>query len=198
MHRFLDILLGIKPSPWAQGGQRHLEWLEMPRHDRLFLLLLAVAAACWGVMYLYRKEGRGLSLAIRASLSALRLVALAGVVIMLLEPVIVFTKTEYVPSTILVLRDASESMDLKDAYATQAHADRTAQALHLAGGAKELRDTPRSQLVDLALKNGLATELTANGDRLLATHSFTGQLLSESTTQPSAMTQPAADRTTTA
>ena len=44
-------------------------------------------------------------------------VALVGVVIMLLEPVVVFTKTEYVPSTILVLRDGSESMDLKDAYA---------------------------------------------------------------------------------
>jgi hypothetical protein len=199
MQKLIDILLGIKPSPWAQGGQRHLEWLEMPKHDKLFLLLLISAAVVWAVMYLYRKEGRGLSLAIRASLSALRLVALAGVVIMLLEPVIVFTKTEYVPSTILVLRDASESMDLKDAYATQAHADRTAQDLHLAGGAKQLRDTPRAQLIDLALKNGLSKELTANGDRLLATHAFTGQFLSESTTQPSATTQPAAaDRTTTA
>jgi hypothetical protein len=197
MHRVIDILLGLKPSPWAQGGDRHLEWLEMPRHDRLFLLILAAAAVVWGVMYLYRKEGRGLDLLVRASLSALRLVAIAGVVIMLLEPVVVFTKTEYVPSTILVLRDGSESMDLKDAYASDPYAQALAQSLKLEGGAKELRDTPRAKLIDRALNSGLSKQLESNGDRLLATHTFTGQLLADAATQPST-TQPAADRTTTA
>ena len=77
-----------------------------------------VAAAIWGVMYLYRREGRSLGFPIRVMLSTLRMIALLGVVIMLLEPVVVFTKTEHVPSTILILRDHSESMDLKDAYAS--------------------------------------------------------------------------------
>lgn len=197
MDRWIDILLGIKPSPWTEGGARHLEWLEMPKHDKLFLLLLGISAAVWGVLYLYRREGRGLSLPIRACLSALRMVALVGVVIMLLEPVVVFTKTEHVPSTILVLRDQSESMDLKDAYASQAYADRLVQALRITGGAKELRDTTRGQLIDRVLAGGLAKTLEANGDHILAMHTFAGQLLTDSATQPS--TQPAGvDRTTTA
>jgi hypothetical protein len=197
MQRWLDILLGLKPSQWAGGGERHLEWLEMPRHDRLFLLILAFAAAVWGVMYLYRKEGRGLSLLTRGSLSLLRMIALVGVVVMLLEPVVVFTKTEYVPSTILVLRDGSESMELKDAYASEAYAQALAQALKLSGGAKELRDTPRGQLVDRVMQGGLRKSLESSGDRVLAAHTFSGQLVTESTTQPTATTQPT-DRSTTA
>ncbi len=197
MNRIIDILLGLKPSPWTEGGARHLEWLEMPKHDRLFLLCLGVAAAAWGILYLYRREGRGMNLLTRLSLSALRMVALAGVVVMLLEPVVVFTKTEQVPSTILVLRDRSESMDLKDAYASQNYADRLAQAMHLTGGVKELRDTSRSQLIDRVLNSGLSKSLEANGDRILASHTFAGQLITESTTQPT--TLPAGtDRTTTA
>src|SRR5260370_25232717 len=135
------------------------------------------------------------------------MIGLIGVVVMLLEPVIVFTKTEYVPSTILVLRDNSESMDLKDAYASAAYAERLAQALNLTGGAKELRETMRWQLVDRVMNGGLAKSLTSGGDRVLASHGFAGQLLSDSTTQlatqpaatQAAMTPPAAaDRTTTA
>ena len=56
MNRFLDFILGIKPSPWTEGGARHFEWLEMPKNDKLFLLLLGAAAAVWGVLYLYRRD----------------------------------------------------------------------------------------------------------------------------------------------
>ena len=201
MERLLNIFLGLKPSPWTEGGGRHLEWLSMPKHDRLFLLLLGVAAAVWGVLSLYRREGRSLNLPTRLSLSALRMAALLGVVVMLLEPVVVFTKTEQAPSTILVLRDQSESMDLRDAYANQNYADRLAQSLRLTGGAKELRDTPRGVLIDRALAGGLTEQLESGGDRRLANHLFAGQLLTDSTTRPSTAptTRPGSvDRTTTA
>src|SRR5689334_13344376 len=112
MNRLLDHLLGIKPSQWAAGGSRHLEWLEMPKHDKLFLLILVAAFCTYGVFWLYRREGRSLSLPIRVMFVTLRMIALLGVVVMLLEPVMVFEKSEFVPSTILVLRDQSESMDL--------------------------------------------------------------------------------------
>ena len=201
MTDFLNTLLGLNPSPWTEGGARHLEWLEMPKHDKLFLLGLGITAAVWGILYLYRREGRSLNRLTRIFISALRMIALGGVVIMLLEPVIVFTKTEQVPSTILVLRDQSESMDLKDAYASQTYADRLAQSLHLEGGVRQLRDTPRNQLIDRALNSGLTKTLEANGDRVLASHTFAGQLLTDSTTQPttSPSTLPIGiDRTTTA
>ena len=205
MNRFLDFILGIKPSPWTEGGARHFEWLEMPKNDKLFLLLLGTAAVVWGVLYLYRREGRSLGLPIRISLSLLRLTALLGVVIMLLEPVVVFTKVEHVPSTILVLRDQSESMDLKDAYAGKIYGERLAQALNLAGGVKELRDTTRGQLIDRVLGAGLMKPLEAGGTRVLAVHPFAGQLLTDGAVTPSTgptaspTTQPGGiDRTTTA
>src|SRR5947209_12242601 len=158
MEGLLDFLLGIKPTQWAGGGARRLEWLEMPKHDKLFLLLLVAAAATFGVMHLYRRENRNLSFPIRAMFATLRLLVLAGIVAILLEPVVVFTKTEYVPSTILVLRDASDSMSLKDAYASEPYAQRMSQVLSLPGGVKELRDSPRDKLVDRVLAGGLAKQ----------------------------------------
>src|SRR3954465_15805254 len=100
MNQLLDHLLGIKPSQWAAGGSRHLEWLEMPKHDKLFVLILAAAFATYGVYWLYRREGRGLSRPIRVMFVVLRMVAILGVVVMLLEPVVVFEKSEFVPSTL--------------------------------------------------------------------------------------------------
>src|SRR4051812_10824243 len=135
MNQLLDHLLGIKPSQWAAGGTRRLEWLEMPKHHRLFLLLLAVLLATYGLLWPYPQERRNLGLPLRIMFATLRMVALLGVVVMLLEPVVVFEKSEFVPSTILVLRDQSESMDLRDAFASQAYADRLAQSLALPGGA---------------------------------------------------------------
>jgi hypothetical protein len=195
MEKLIDHLLGLKPTPWADGGARHLEWLNLPRHDTLLLLILASVAASVGVLYLYRREGRNLTLPIRVMFATLRMIVLLGVVAMLLEPVVVFTKTEHVPSTILVLRDQSESMDLKDAYASEPYAQRMADALHLTG-TKELRDTPRSKLIDRLLSTGLAKSLESNGDRTLAVHGFSAQLLQDATTQPT--TQPTVDRSTTA
>ena len=74
MRRLLEIFLGIKPAPWAEGGSWRLEWLSMPKHDKLLMLIVLAAAATWGVMYLYRREGRSLSLTTRIGLSALRMI----------------------------------------------------------------------------------------------------------------------------
>ena len=38
MRRLLEIFLGIKPAPWAEGGSWRLEWLSMPKHDKLLVL----------------------------------------------------------------------------------------------------------------------------------------------------------------
>ena len=73
---------------------------------------------------------------------------------MLLEPVLIFDKTEYVPSNLIILTDNSESMDLRDAYADQSVAAQTAKALKLAG-VNDLRQMSRRELGERALGNGL-------------------------------------------
>ena len=187
MNSLLDRLLGLKPAQWAGGGTRRLEWLQMPRHDLLLLLLLSAAATAWGVMYLYRREKRNLTLPMRITFSALRLITIGGVVVMLLEPVVVFTKTDQIPSTILVLRDRSDSMTFQDAYANQAFADRLISALGLSG-IKELRSSTRQQLIDRVFAGGLVKKLQSNGDRNVVMQDFAGQLASN-TAAPA--TQPA-------
>src|SRR5688572_16118593 len=120
MRRLFEILLGIEPAPWADGGDWHVRFLAFPKGGAALALLLAVPLAVWGVLWLYRREGRSLALPVRVMLGTLRMIVLVGVVAMLLEPVLVFTKQEFVPSNLLVLTDRSSSMDLRDAYADPA------------------------------------------------------------------------------
>ena len=149
-------LLGVEP---ARAGEAIVPQVRFeqpwPQAVCVFLVLGSAALIVW----LYRREGRGLSLPIRVMFVVLRMVAILGVVVMLLEPVVVFEKSEFVPSTLLVLRDQSESMDLRDAFGSQPYAERLSQVLQLTGGANELREKTRSQLIDRALAGDLMKKL---------------------------------------
>jgi hypothetical protein len=200
MRRLIETLLNIRQSSWTQGGQWKLEWLSMPRHDVALLLAATAAAVVWVVIFLYRREGKNVHPVARWSLVALRLMVLAGVLVMLLEPVIVFQKTEYVPSNLIVLSDQSDSMGLNDAYTDVGSAAAAASALKLAGGAADLRKYTRRELASRALATGLLSALASNGDRIIRRHDFAGKLSSSSaSTRPAAAaTQPDADRAETA
>ena len=179
MKKLLDFLLGIRPAPWAQDGERRLEWLSWPRHDLALLMLLGIAAAAAGVWWLYRREGRELKAPIRGFLVALRLVVLLGVLAMLLEPAVVIRKTEFTPSNLLVLLDDSTSMDFRDAYADASHGAAVADALKLSGGVKELRRQSRLELARRALSGGLTERLSAGGNRVVKLHQFAARLESD-------------------
>src|SRR3954470_14874545 len=166
MRRLLEILLGIDPAPWAEGGSWHVQFLSLPKHGWAVLLLAAVPLAAWGVMLLYRREGRTLSLPVRVMLSTLRMLVLLGILAMLLEPVLVFQKQEFVPSNLLVLTDRSSSMDLRDAYADAAAADRITKSLKLAN-VDALRDKSRLDLSRLLMGSGLNDKLASNGERVV-------------------------------
>ena len=117
MTHLLEILFNLHRAAWAAGGAWRLEWLAMPASDRALMLALVAAVVVWMVFVVYRREGKQLRRVSRWGLVALRLTALVGVLIMLLEPVLVFSKTEYIPSTLILLVDSSESMGLHDSYA---------------------------------------------------------------------------------
>jgi hypothetical protein len=198
MRRLIELLLNVKPSSWMQGGRWRLEWISLPRHDAALLCTAAAGAILWLVWFLYRREAQTTWRPVRWLLLLLRILVLGGVVTMLLEPVLVFQKIEYVPSNLIVLNDVSESMDIKDAYVDSGEAKKLATAFGLSGGADQLRSMSRRQLVQRAMDGGLPDRLAAGGDRIVRQHDFSARLGPpgsgpSAATQPAASSQPAAD-----
>ena len=181
MHRFIQFMFNIRPSAWTQGGQWRLDWLAMPKHDMALLLAACVVLVAFFVAAVYRREGAAMHPLSRWSLIGLRLLVLTGVLVMLLEPVLVFRKSEEVPSNLLILSDVSGSMDLQDAYTDAPQAAAITAALKLTGD--QLQQKSRRQLVDLALNPSLLKQLESRGDRIVHRHDFAARLLPP-TSQP--------------
>jgi hypothetical protein len=169
-------LVGIEPEEGAQGGTWSLQWLGAPRGgDTAFLVILGCILAIVLFWWLYRKETGQLTQRSRYLLLSLR-VLLAGIVlVMLLEPAIVLSRTEQRPSELLVLVDTSQSMGLSDAWIDQQQA---VDAVRVAGleSAADLATTSRIQLTQKLLASDLVTQLQKNGERNLHIHRFDERL----------------------
>jgi hypothetical protein len=174
-------MLNISPASWTQGGQWHMEWKSLPRHDMALLLAASVGIVAWVVMMVYRREGKSLHFMSRWSLIGLRLMVLGGILVMLLEPVLVFSRIDHVPSNLIILSDVSGSMDLNDAYSDAHTITGITAALNIRE--QELQKSTRRQLIDRALDQGLRKKLEANGDRIVHPQDFAARLLPP-TTQP--------------
>ena len=185
MQRLIQFMLNIRPSSWTAGGQWRLEWLSMPKHDMALLLAVGAAIVAWIVIAVYRREGSGLHLLSRWSLIGLRLLAMSGILVMSLEPVIVFSKTDYVPSHLIVLSDVSGSMDLQDAYVDPREVTAITGALDLKE--PELLQKTRRQLAERAMSRGVLKQLAAGGDRIVHQHDFAARMLPP-TSQPASDT----------
>lgn len=164
-----------------------LGWLNLPEHDNALFLLFGIVATIVIISLLYRREGKMLPRWKRIVLSGLRLLTLAGVLAMLLEPAIIFTKREMIPSRLLVLMDDSDSLDFNDAYVDGRQAKRIVDALKLKT-IDQLREMSRLKLAERVLNGGLMSRLAEHGDRIVTRHNFAGQLFDP---QPTASTKPA-------
>lgn len=176
MRKLIDILFGVESKTWTEDGTLAVDWVGLPGGDRLFWVGLIGALALWGVIWLYLKEGRAISRRMRMAMATLRIGLLAIVLVMLLEPVLVFSKVEQVPSNLLVLVDRTESMGLRDSYTNETIGNRIATGLKLPEGIKTLRETRRLDLAKKALSPELLSQLAAGGKRIVKVHPFSGQL----------------------
>jgi hypothetical protein len=79
--------------------------------------LAIVIAACWAVVWMYRREGRiGASERVRMALAIIRCAILVTLAVVFLEPVRVRVLRRWIDSYAIVLVDDSSSMDLTDRY----------------------------------------------------------------------------------
>ncbi|HET6882481.1 MAG TPA: hypothetical protein VFI31_20105 [Pirellulales bacterium] len=157
MPSWLEWLLGIQSSPdWVHGADSrwHVEFRSLPQGTAAAVAIGGAVLAVAGIWWLYRREGRSLSLAQRLLLSLLRCAVVVAVTFMLLEMVVVVSKHELVPSRLLVLVDTSQSMALADPYPDDSTARETAKGsgITTATGEPDVAALRKMSRFDLAQK----------------------------------------------
>jgi len=131
MHAILSRLF---PSP--PGGSTDLALgYEGISVGWAFFLLLLLAVAIW---WLYRWGAPGLSRIQRGLLTGLRILLVAVFLILLVKPVILLTTNEPVRERLVVLVDASQSMEIKDVRTSNDDLNRAALAAGLIAAAADI------------------------------------------------------------
>ena len=113
------------------GGNTRLELTAMPAGSAWLVLVLAAVAFAYMLWRLYRRERRELSRGRRALLVGLRMLVFGGLAAMLVEPVLVTSRTETIRSHLPIIVDDSESMRFSDPYTDESRAALVAAALRL-------------------------------------------------------------------
>ncbi|WP_435010747.1 vWA domain-containing protein [Tundrisphaera lichenicola] len=161
MNRLWQILLGIDRSPGSVVGDgTRLEFAALPKGLAAVGLIVAVPALVALLWWLYRREARELRRGRRVAMVALRGVVLLALVAMLVEPVLITSRTETVRSRLAMVFDDSESMKFSDPYTDESKAAGLVASLKIPSeGGKpavdRLRETPRLDLVKSALTPNL-------------------------------------------
>jgi hypothetical protein len=130
MSDFLQRLLGIERSPGAEiVGETRMEFTSLPRGTEALAVLAAIVALIALVWWLYRRDRPDLARSRRVLLTVLRLLTLLAVAAMLVEPVLITSRRETLPSHLAVIVDDSESMKFSDPYTDESRAAEIAAAL---------------------------------------------------------------------
>jgi hypothetical protein len=161
MNRFWQMLLGIERSPGTLArGDSRLEFAAMPKGPGALVLIVGAIVLLALIWRLYRWERRELSRRKRIILVTLRAITLLAISIMLLEPVLVSSQRETIPSHLVMVLDDSESMKYSDPYTDDSRAVALAADLKLETKdgrtpVQRLRETPRLDLVKTVLQPNL-------------------------------------------
>ncbi len=180
MNKFLEILFGIESSSWTEGGNWSTEWVGLPTGDGMLLFLIGAVILVAGGWWLYKRDARQVPLGRRCFLYAIRISILCLVIAMLLEPILVLSKEEKIPSHLLVLLDTSPSMSLKDAWKDEDNAIEVSQKLGLSANTDALRKMDRMQLAKKLIDESLVKDLSAEGARTVHLHRFSDKFDPES------------------
>jgi hypothetical protein len=159
MSRIWQILLGVNDRSTGgsnAGSSSRLELTGLPGGSLTLGLAFLALAALVLLWWLPRREKSDLSRSRRALLVGIRAVVLLAVAIMLVEPVLISSHRETIPSHLAVIVDDSESMRFADPYTDDTKANQFAAALKLKtengkSPVDRLRGTPRIDLIKSAL-----------------------------------------------
>ncbi len=148
-----------------EGAEVRFEWGHLPRGEAGLALVLGATFAAALTVWLYRREGRAGALR-KGSLATLRLLALAALAVVLLEPRLAVDMTRTVPGRTVVLWDTSLSMSLADRYAEDDRREALAAAAGLAA-ADDVAALTRHELAWRIVSRAKLLEGLAENNQLL-------------------------------
>src|SRR5215471_14307114 len=123
MNRLFQLILGIDRSKGTeQTGASRLELTALPQGTTAAAIIVAAIAFLFLVWWLYRHERPDLPPWKRALLSGLRVLTIAALGAMLIEPVLISSQRETLKSHLAIILDDSESMKFSDPYTDESKA----------------------------------------------------------------------------
>jgi len=142
-------LLGIDPAEVRADSDPQWVWQNAPSSWSVFVMLAVVAALCAAVIYLYRREITTCPPRAKWLLAGLRLAAIALLIGIYLDPSIRLNYKRTLDPSIVVLRDASQSMDLGlDRYREDALAAEVAAAMERTPAEIQAKPPSRAVIVN--------------------------------------------------
>ncbi len=158
--RTLLTWLGYDFSTSAPDARPELVWTNLPASWGVFVLIAVVAAVIWAVYSVYRREIDTCPNWVKLVLATLRTAAVLLLVVIFLGPALVELRERTIQPSLVVLRDASQSMNTKDDYEDEASAKIAASTLHQSPEKIKQDHPSRAEIVNSVLANGDAKLLS--------------------------------------
>jgi len=121
--------LGYDFSRSSENAEAELLWTNLPASWGVFVLIAIVAAVLYAVYSLYRRELDSCPPWVKVVLASLRASVVLLLALIFLGPALVYLQHRTIQPTIVLARDASQSMNTADRYADEAAAKIVAAAL---------------------------------------------------------------------
>jgi len=152
--RTLLTWLGYDFASTATDAKPELVWTNLPASWGVFVLIAVIAAVIWAVYSVYRREIDTCPAWVKMILATLRTAVVLLLVVIFLGPALVELRQRTIQPTLVVLRDASQSMNTKDDYEDEAAAKIAAAALHQSPEKIKQDHPSRAQIVNDVLAYG--------------------------------------------
>jgi hypothetical protein len=136
----------------APGETIEFHWTNMPTSAGVFVLIAVVSLLIYGVFAIYRRELDTCPRWVKTLLAVLRTGVVLLLTVVFLGPALVVVKQRTIKPSLVLARDASQSMATADRYADEAAAKSTAVAVGLEVPDLRAQRLTRAQIVDRLLQ----------------------------------------------
>ena len=158
--------IGFDRDSIPEGAEVSFHFANLPESWAVFVFSGIVLLIGWFIYKLYRKENDACPVWAKKVLALIRMTVCLFLLFVFLEPSLSYTKSRSLRPVIALLRDSSESMNIKDRYLDEESANAAASVMGVT--VKELRtgETSRVDVVNKILNGGdseLIKELSKKG-----------------------------------